>query len=184
MTEFSKHPVLLSLEPQLNLTVAYWVNDLTERYIYDDVYTLYDDLRRVIMRLTPDDMPVDQITRLTNWLDVTPIADIIAALRERGGWGRSNKPRPKATPAQLQIIEEAQYKVGLDFTRFFDELTTWEADIIIKGCIVVSEVFRQTGDRHFPLRDLRLSISSYILNPMCVTSLPKGRFVKTGEAGG
>ncbi|HYT46179.1 MAG TPA: hypothetical protein VEP90_27870, partial [Methylomirabilota bacterium] len=86
-------------------------------------------------------------------------------LNDRGGWSKSGRTPPKATSEQVRIIEEAQREVGLDFTRLFGELTTWEADAVIKGCIAVSEVQRQTGDRHFSLRDLRTAVRTYICNP-------------------
>ncbi len=179
MSEFSKHPILFSLQPDLNITVAHWLSDLIERYIYDDPFTLYDDLRQVIMRLTSKELPEGQIRRLQDWLDITPIKSVVAALNERGGWGRAYRTPPKATPDQIRIIEEAQREVGLDFTRFFDELTTWEADVVIKGCVAVSEVQRQTGDRHFALRDLRAAIRSHLMHLPAVS--PKGRRGETND---
>ena len=177
MPEFSKHQLLFSLQPDLNVLVATWITDLTDRYIYDDAYTLYDDLKQSILRLKAGELPEAEIKRLRDWLDVTPVKSMIVALNERGGWGRAQRMPPKATADQLRIIEEAQREVGLDFTRLFDELTTWEADCIIKGAVTVSEVQRQTGDRHFALRDLRAAIRNHLVDP----APSKGRAPRTFE---
>jgi hypothetical protein len=66
------------------------------------------------------------------------------------------------TAEQLRIIEEAQGEVGLDSRPFLPQLTSWQADVLIKGILVVSEVQRPTGDRHFIPRDLRLAIREYV----------------------
>lgn len=188
MVEFQNHKILFTLQPDLNIYVAGWVDRLVEQWIYDDAYDLYEDLRKTIIGFLAgdyrcrvsvyhDDMPgafpssdrviltEEQVQRLRVWLDNTPIKDIVAALNDRGGWGKGSRTPPKATPEQIRIIEEAQKEVGLDFTRFFSEFTTWEADAVIKGCVTVSEVQRQTGDRHFALKYLRNAIRNYILNP-------------------
>jgi hypothetical protein len=162
ITEFSKHSVFFDLQPDLNLVVAGWVADLTERYIYESPEEVYEDLRQIILRPQDLELTEPQLSRLRKWLDNTPIKDAVKAVAERGGWGRLPRTPPKATAQQLTIIEEAQKEVGLDFTRFFAEFTTWEADVVIKGCVAVSEVQRQTGDRHFPLRELRASLRNHI----------------------
>lgn len=162
MAEFSNHAVLLPLQPRLNVVVADWVAELTRRYIYDTPEDLYEDLRAVVLR--PASLGVDpaDVKRIRQWMDDTPVKAVVDALRDRGGWGKNNRTPPKATPEQIRIIEEAQKEVGLDFTRFFAEFTTWEADAVIKGCVAVSEVQRQTGDRHFALRDLRSAIRNHV----------------------
>jgi hypothetical protein len=175
MAEFSKHQVLFSLQPDLNIVVAHWIADLVDRYIYEDAYQLYEDLRQIV--LMPDNLGMSdpQLKRVKDWLDNTPVKAIVTALNERGGWGKSSRTPPKATPDQIRIIEEAQREVGLDFTRFFEELTTWEADAVIKGCVAVSEVQRQTGDRHFQLRDLRSAIRLYLTSTVAI---PRGKIIK------
>jgi hypothetical protein len=165
ITEFSKHSVFFDLQPDLNLVVAGWVADLTERYIYECPEEVYEDLRQIILRPQDLDLAAPQVARLRTWLDNTAIKDAVKAINERGGWGKVARTPPKATPQQLTIIEEAQKEVGLDFSRFFADFTTWEADVVIKGCVAVSEVQRQTGDRHFPLRELRAALRNHIQSP-------------------
>lgn len=164
MAEFSNHQVLFVLQPELNVIVANWVSDLTDRYVYPDAYELFEDLRQIILYDKSNGLNDTQLLKVKSWLDNTPVKNVVAALTERGGWGKSSRTPPRATPEQIRIIEEAQREVGLDFSRFFENLTTWEADAVIKGCVTVSEVQRQTGDRHFALRDLRAAIRRF-LNP-------------------
>lgn len=176
MPEFYKHQILFSLQPDLNVVVADWVSDLIEKYIYEDAYALFEDLRQAILSTNTMGLDAVQIGRIRNWLNNTPVKSVVAALVDRGGWGRSSKTPPKATVDQIRIIEEAQREVGLDFSRFFSDFTTWEADAVIKGCVAVSEVQRQTGDRHFALKDLRAAVRNHVLYPPVV--VPRGRIVE------
>lgn len=165
MKEFHKHPVFFALQPDLNVVVADWVALLTDRYIYEAPEDLYEDLRVMILqRENKTGLEESDRGRLREWLDVTPVKDVVAAVVERGGWGKNARPPRKATPEQLQIIDEAQKEVGLDFTRFFNEFTSWEADCVIKGIITISETQRQTGDRHFKPKELRQAVRDYIRN--------------------
>ena len=161
--EFSKHRVLFELQPELNIRVATWVATLLETYYYSDLYDLYEDLRQLILDpSTKASLGEDKFNKIRYWLDHTPVRDVVGALYERGGWSKNNKVPPKVTPEQLEIIEETQREVGVDFSPVFDQLSSWQGDVICKGLVVVSEVQKQTGNRHFKIRDLRRSIRQYI----------------------
>jgi hypothetical protein len=99
---------------------------------------------------------------LRAWLTETAEDDLLGMVRS--GQQEAGVPRehPKATAEQIAIILDAQEEVSLDFTRFADQLTSWEADSLIKGLVAISEIQRQTGDRHFPLKALRMAIREYI----------------------
>jgi hypothetical protein len=71
---------------------------------------------------------------------------------------------PRATPAQLKILQEAQEERGLnvDFSAFFPFLTRNQADVIIRGLVVLSETIRQSNQRFLHPRDLRLAVRYYL----------------------
>jgi hypothetical protein len=152
----------------LNLTqrevVVVWIEEIIQAAKQRDAAVILDTLDTLafgsgeaILVLAEDDRH-----DIRNWLTESFEEDLLDLVKE--GLRRAGGPRkehPRATNEQLAIIEEAQSEVGLDFSAMFPHLTSWMADAVIKGIVVISEVQRQTGDRHFPLRDVRAAIREY-----------------------
>jgi len=163
MNEFSDNPIFFALQPDLNVPTARALRALHAEWIYDNPEDMYDDVREqtyegsLIAGLSAEDN-----RRLCQWMHQAPVRDFVAALTQTF-WARrpANTPR-LATEGQLRIITEAQGDAEVDFTPFFGQLTSWQADLLIKGILVVSEVKRCTGDRHFQPRDLRRAIREYL----------------------
>lgn len=176
MREFSDHPVFATLHPSdLRSLVAGWVEDLVRGYAHLLEYpeqppdrildALYVFVREGRSDLTI--LPDDQWEIILNWLQGHEREPLLAAIAQKciafnSARQRTERVFKKATPDQLRIIMDAQKEVGLNFSRFFPELTSWEADAVIKGIVAISEVQRITNDRHFALRDLRAAIRNHL----------------------
>jgi len=109
-------------------------------------------------------LPTEDRKILLNWtreVDQDQLVKYITKLQEAI---ENNARYPRMSGAQEKIIIEAQEDAGTDFLSKFLGLTSWQADVIIKGCIAVSEITRQTDKRYFPLSWLRSAISSFLLN--------------------
>lgn len=172
MKAFFEHLAFASLSTKLRTFVLTWLDeivrstdDATLDSVIEDFSTLlYEGLDQIASVSRAD------ANKIIQWYETVEPAlldsAVLAMLSLRRSPARDEPRRTfrAATPEQLRIIEEAQGEVGLDFRPFFPQLTSWQADCIIKGCVVVSEVQRQTGDRHFALRELRLAIRDYLVN--------------------
>jgi hypothetical protein len=163
LSDFSECKIFFALQPDLNVPVALALKALNAEWAYEDAEDMYDDVREKVHEgslLTG--LPAEEHRRLCQWMDRAPVREFIAAISQTF-WARraAQAPRP-ATEGQLRIITEAQPDVGVDFTPFFSQLTSWQADAIIKGLIAISEIQRCTHSRQFSPRDLRAAIRSYI----------------------
>lgn len=74
------------------------------------------------------------------------------------------KDCPKISSAQKAIILESQVEVDVSFTHVLYLLTGWQADVIIKGLVIASELQRQTGSKYITSTCIRLSIKDYVGN--------------------
>ena len=166
MKEIENHITLRSLPRDLRTLVAGWIDDFSV-----DIGTtsegVYEDLRLLIFEgsETIDALPQSHWEMLKTWILVTPREGILGMINRRlTPRDTLTKVLRKATTEQIRIIQETQREVSLDFSRFLGDLTSWEADAIIKGVVLISEIQRHTGDRHFPLREVRKAIRNHILS--------------------
>lgn len=172
MKPLCNHSAFLSLPRGLRPVVAGWIEDLVYNYanipdLGECVIAVFDALQNMVYGDPGVALPVWVEEAIQAWAQEVDEVDLMDAIRtasrvERDSTRQNSKGFKKATPEQLKIILEAQKEVGLDFTSFFDTLTSWQADAIIKGIIVISEVQRITGDRHFQLRDIRAAVRDFI----------------------
>lgn len=166
-TDFTDHKIFFALQPDLNVPVVVALKALHAEWIYDGPEDMYDDVREKVHEgFLLTGLSNEDTRRLCQWVDRAPSREFIAALTA-AFWGKPSaaSPRP-ATEGQLRIITEAQTDAEVDFTPFFSQLTSWQADTIIKGLIAISEIQRCTGSRQFNPRHLRTAIRNYIYPPL------------------
>lgn len=106
-------------------------------------------------------IPQQGVDIVLGWLDCVGDKEVEKLILYRMALNKSRK-YPSATENQLDIIRETQAQVGVDFSDYFPELTTRQADVICKGLILTSEVIRQTGRPKFRLGDIRRAIRHFV----------------------
>lgn len=184
------HPLFLDLPAEFRPAVVGWISalldsvvaeyrwDPTSRWTRDQEDTVLQRLTRHIYQQSFQLQKPYEETVL-DWYDDLTDDELRGAIREliseKQPLSPPHRGYPSATPQQLQIIQETQEELDLDFTRFFASLTSREADVVIKGLIVVHEKIKQTGDRHLAIRDLRAAVRRYVQSGGSVVSQPKLR---------
>lgn len=155
------HPSLRSLPRDLRPQIVEWLEQLVALYPKPEVENVLQDMDDLLFG---QGVAIDPriLGKLQDWYSALTEGELNALVQAAFQKKSGKQEHPKATPEQVSIILDAQREVGLDFTRFLDQFTSWEADAIIKAVVLLSEIQRQTGDRHFPLREVRLAVRQYI----------------------
>lgn len=155
-----RHAVFKSLPAGLREIVVGWVRELVTLAVdFDPEVTLerLDDL--AWKGEAARGLPAEQLSAIQIWLESREeeelLAMVIQAFHEQG----KTRRLPRATPEQIEIILESQEQLGIRWTGAeLKRLTSWQADVLIKGLIVVHEVKRLTGSRQFTIRQLRQAL--------------------------
>jgi hypothetical protein len=168
MPEFLHLPIFAPLSPELAEWMIALIRDrLTVTNGPAEAYDLVGEA--IERRGRPVSfLPLPEQARLGRWFQAAPAREMLETIAVIAGLAPAPAPvrsrfKP-ATPDQLALIREAQVKLEMDFTPMFDSMSAWQADSVLKGLIVVSEVLQQTGDRHFHPRDLRLAVRRYLID--------------------
>lgn len=159
---FAALPVFTSLSMELSeWTVALIRQELSydpdPDAVYDRISLLIGEQHRPVSHLT-----LQEQGRLAHWFTRVPVRQMVDAIALVQSGEPPRPPFKPATPTQLALIREAQRELLLDLEPLFPQLSAWGADCLIKGMVVVSEVTRQTGDRHFHPRELRQAVRVFL----------------------
>jgi hypothetical protein len=156
------HPSLKSLAADEVEIVVNWIQDLAKASLEPDAQVLLQNLDSLIFgnSTSAKSIPERLLNEIKDWLDEDAneagILNLLQHALERAGKTRSI---PRATPEQINIILESQEEVGVFWTVVqLEDLTRWQADTIIKGLIVRSEVRRATDYYDYPIRRLRRAV--------------------------
>lgn len=158
------HPALEPLPPKLREIVAVWVEDLAKASLEPDPLVVLQNLDNLVFghSASARALPAPDLDQIQEWLDdrehEAPIKALAGTALQAAG---KTRRIPQATPEQIKIILEAQEEVGVFWTRAqLEEMTRWQADTVIKGLMVRSEVRRFTGTYDYPIRRLRHAVRS------------------------
>jgi hypothetical protein len=154
-------PALHSLAPGLQPLLLDWLADLARAIAVPEPGGLLEELDCMVwgtsslVRTTPQ----DALTEIREWLDAVVDAELLALMALMLERCNRYKPIPRATPDQIRIIQESQEEVGVFWTEMqLRDMTRWQADTVIKGLMVRSEVRRATGAYDYPIRSLRQAV--------------------------
>ena len=159
------HPALEKLPPHLRTIVQRWSSNLIRMSSMDDPEQLSSYLLSTVAKNSLDvkSLPNSDQEAIMEWstsVEIDQVRDLVLRLIVSI---KTNIQHPRMSDTQRHIVLEAQQDVETDFLSVMPNITSWQADTVIKGCVLSSEIMRQTGKRYFPLKWVRESIRSLIL---------------------
>ena len=155
------HLVLRPLSLPLRDRVAGWIEALAHQAVDCDPDGVLEDLDDLVYGdgEAVRALNAGELGLLKSWLEKTDEEKLLGLMTQALHHQGKDRRVPRATPEQLQIILETQVEVGVRWSeKELRRLTSWQADVLIKGLIVVSEVQRLTGDRRFGIKALRQAV--------------------------
>lgn len=163
----STHPALHELSSELRELVSTWVEDLAKAALEPDPMVMLENLDNLVFghSTTARSLDPEKLEAIQVWLDDDSREQALLRLMKAAldAAGKTRKI-PRATPEQIKIILESQEEVGVFWSEAqLKELTRWQADTIIKGLMVRSEVKRATGHYDYPIRRLRRAVRDELL---------------------
>lgn len=169
MSRLLSLPALQPLPKHLAEAVVDWTRTLIEEHTSDKnkpVPTpeqIIEELRELVANgtdLVPG-VPDEDWETLCDWEEDLDNSQMVAVVEKLLTRKQGFNPT-KVLPSQIQVIEETQEEIGVDFTNLLPLLDRQQADVICKGLIVRSEVIRNTRGHFLRLGDLRRAIRAFL----------------------